>query len=927
MQGLLYILLLLISPEIFAGIFDPPPTDKSVSLLGTIFGSNIGTIYLGGVANPTVSSIMEKFNFIIVAVGTVVVSYVAILSVINTAQEGETMGKRWSGIWTPLRSVAGMCLMIPTPATGYSFIQIIVTYIIVQGIGAADQVWNLALDGLQRGASVALSTAKPPDPQDRLSRPAVNLTEDILAISICMEALSAISKTGDHVTMDDWLHRKAAYIKHYTTTPVQSPAEQAIPPAPPVTSVSFTGLSNFGVNDPTDTNTMHSATCGSINVVATAGLDSFPPGYFTDMSPQAQFKILTKTAQDLYDTKQLAISTMVTVLQPLAEGIVRGSIQPQIVSPTLNTLKMPKDTNVQLQPQGYKSAAQNAYISVLAGMIKPQDSTTVSQELRNAINTGRQKGWIVAGDYYFLFNRSVTPEYMPDIYNPPTGTEPLFCWSSCVAAMYGSPRTYTLAAKDNNTGLYTNPLLNHLGLSNDDVIALNTYLATGTIYLKNDADISRNLNLTNEGQGDIGNEIIAALAAPLKGLMHQLQANMTGVTAGGDPLLAQSRFGQDMMRSMEEAWLIIILVVAVMAIPSWIPFTAGPFGLYIGMLMSLITMVIPILALVWGIGATLAIYVPLIPFFIFTTATVGWLLAVIESVIAAPLIALGLVMPSNDELGKLEAALLILANVFLRPMLMVIGFIIAGRLYRGIIYIVDVGMLEVFNTINVETIFSSVLIMFIYCSFIMGVTNTCFSVIYGLPDKVMRWMGGGHAEQTDMSAMQQSKSSMQGATSAIGGSGQEMAGMAAKQVSEKAKSGAEAYANKKAEEKATKAEAQVGADAKAANKQMMEAEKARAENTKKAREMLDGFNAKDDKKAATDAVTPEKKSMLDSIKGAGGAKPSQAQAKADMAKVFGEMKTRQGRSGLDGGTEGKGGGSDLPGGGGGGKGGGTDLEP
>ena len=108
-------ILYFIAPNVFAGVFDPPPSDQSLAYLGMIFGSNVGTIYLGGAANPVLAQMFEQFNTIIVAIGTVVISYIGIVSTINTAQEGQTMGKKWSSIWLPMRSMMGMLLMVPTP--------------------------------------------------------------------------------------------------------------------------------------------------------------------------------------------------------------------------------------------------------------------------------------------------------------------------------------------------------------------------------------------------------------------------------------------------------------------------------------------------------------------------------------------------------------------------------------------------------------------------------------------------------------------------------------------------------------------------------------------------------------------------------------------------------------------------------------------
>ncbi len=56
--------------------------------------------------------------------------------------------------------------------------------------------------------------------------------------------------------------------------------------------------------------------------------------------------------------------------------------------------------------------------------------------------------------------------------------------------------------------------------------------------------------------------------------------------------------------------------------------------------------------IVWVLGALLAIYIPLVPYLIFTVGVVGWLLLVVEAVVAAPIMAVSFMLPANDEMGK-----------------------------------------------------------------------------------------------------------------------------------------------------------------------------------------------------------------------------------------------------------------------------------
>lgn len=813
MRSLIYLLLLFISPEIFAGIFDPPPTDQSVHVLGLIFGSNIGNVYLGGLPNPVMSAIMEKFNFIIVTAGSLVVGYVVVLSVINTAQEGTAMGKKWSAIWIPMRSIIGMSLMIPTPGSGYSMIQMTVVWIIIQGIGAADQIWSMTLEGLKNGASIATGVPT----ISGLDQNAAIVTENLLAIAICMESLKALAKAGDPSGQHPWITQNANNIKGYTsditTTDIDVFSD----------AVEMGATMNFGVKNPDDPSNAHTATCGSVSLSGIASVSDYGGDFTAVRSRQEQYKTLVQDAENIFATKQLAVSSILSILQPLAEQIVNGTIVATNQTQALN-------------PPGYKEAAIDAYKKLLSGLVVPIESQTVStvvqtQSLGNqignafigagntisgginqvsggavnlgqadtlaptsstpiadAIKIGEQKGWMVAGSYYFVLNKTLQNKTFASASSQPGFWGVINCdYQNCVPKVFDN--TLDVSA-DNQTP--DNATLKALSVSIPEANQFYKYLATGSVYLEKDsAPSAQSLQLSKAlSGGSDADQVIQALAGPVQALTDELIRMLNG-DSNGDVLLQHAQFGRNMMLAMEGVWLAVLAVVVVIGASTVlpIPFTAGPAAMFWGMLLTVLSVILPLIMVVWTMGAGLAIYAPLIPFMIFTVATIGWLLTVVEAIIAAPLVALSLVTPAGDELGKVEVGLMILSNIFLRPMLMIFGFFLAGRLYAGVVSLIEYGMLQVFNTISVQTIFSSVIIMFAYISFIIGMTNTCFSLIYAVPDKIMRWIGGHH-EQTDASVIQQTKQSFQQAAGEVGKGMGDTGSLAAKGGMSAAKSNA-----------------------------------------------------------------------------------------------------------------------------------------
>lgn len=127
-------------------------TDASVSMLEYVFGSVIGSLVRGedpdaaGATTATniLATMFSNFNSGILIVGSLVVSYVAVMGTINTANDGEVIGKNWSTVWTPVRIVSGASVLLPS-ATGYSFIQLIVMMITLWGVGLANSTYKLGM--------------------------------------------------------------------------------------------------------------------------------------------------------------------------------------------------------------------------------------------------------------------------------------------------------------------------------------------------------------------------------------------------------------------------------------------------------------------------------------------------------------------------------------------------------------------------------------------------------------------------------------------------------------------------------------------------------------------------------------------------------------------------------------------------------------
>jgi hypothetical protein len=187
-----------------------------------------------------------------------------------------------------------------------------------------------------------------------------------------------------------------------------------------------------------------------------------------------------------------------------------------------------------------------------------------------------------------------------------------------------------------------------------------------------------------------------------------------------------------------------------------------------------------------------------------------WFMTVVESMIAGPVIALGLVMPSQDSMGKAQPSILMMFNLFLRPSLMVLGMVFGAKLFDIFaIYFTNV-MINGFGAVSNMAGFNEwyglifVLFFFFYGYSIVAVAQRCYSMIYILPDRVISWIGGqagGFSEVgQDLQVMQQGLT--KGAEEAKKGMSSVTSG-----AMEASKGFAKAKAAKEKEEKAAKGKA------------------------------------------------------------------------------------------------------------------------
>ncbi|MBW9258604.1 MAG: DotA/TraY family protein [Candidatus Thiodiazotropha sp. (ex. Lucinisca nassula)] len=110
-------------------------------LLLQIFGD-----YLNGEVT-SVSTILAWIGTGAVAVFGVVLAYTVFRGVLETAHDGEVLGRRWSSLWVPFRMAFFSLTLFPIPgASGMPAIMVAILWCAGQASWLADQAWNQVVD-------------------------------------------------------------------------------------------------------------------------------------------------------------------------------------------------------------------------------------------------------------------------------------------------------------------------------------------------------------------------------------------------------------------------------------------------------------------------------------------------------------------------------------------------------------------------------------------------------------------------------------------------------------------------------------------------------------------------------------------------------------------------------------------------------------
>lgn len=632
------------------------PANSDVAL--QILRSVLGPIDTGVTPANPIAAAMGAFNRCALAFGTLLFTYVAVIGTLNTAHDGELLGRKWSSMWIPLRFTVGIAFMVPA-AGGWSGAQWAVVKAAEYASSAASWAWTESVTQLANGGSAmagkfdsadyafavdaSVRTIWRAEACSAAWRDRLNLADSVFGLSTVQQA------DGSYIVR--WGDRSGGV---------------AAPDA-----------------------------CGSLQTSAyrpaqTSG-ESVLAGFDGPEIATAVPAATGQSMQGIIDAQVKGVVDAATILRPsatAAAGACGAAGRPACSAGALSQSGVSRA--IAQADATYTADVQPAVASAYASMT---DGQQIAQQATS-------RGWAMAGTVMFRMAQQQSR------INALTGWMPTVTPPSASAASEG------------------------LLLSDIDDAGWNSRLA----------------DVTDSIWHAPGRSLMQQLALKLGVDPRDKRHVLVQVKDAGDWLMVGTQGAAVAAGAVNS---IPVVQTAVQGIAARVPGLGG-------LAAQLAAAGELAVKAMYGMGTTMSTVLPMLPFILWWGSLVGWLFAVVELLIAAPLWMMGHLHPEGHEVaGKGVGGYLILLEVVARPILLVVSFWVAfymcDQLCRWLAYFYFGAVGDV-QSDSVTGITSVVVFLGLYLMLLFTTIRTCFGLMHAIPSQLMRYIGGAHASHDQAGA-------------------------------------------------------------------------------------------------------------------------------------------------------------------------------
>jgi conjugal transfer/type IV secretion protein DotA/TraY len=640
---------------------------------------------VGGGDSP-LTTLMASFNAALLVFGGILMAYTIVAGTMSTAHDGEMLGKKWSSMWLPIRTALGVGMVLPVVGGGWCVAQAIVVWLAMQGAALANTLWGSFI-GPDLSSVATAATYNPPS-----SLTAVRDT--YAAMLINSTCVAAFQKENGSSGADATLFNNPDY------SIIVTPSLSAVP-TPDNNKLTIEYASNGVIG------TLFDARCGKI-VVAEDLDDSGMMDPLTNGNNSASTSLLsmrdvaTPVAEARWVEFQRATRRMADLGNRIAQmsptDAQAGTLQDE-VNRTFDELLQSYSTNV-------NAAAKTAFTGAIQ---------------TDFIDKIKADGWIMAGAFYMQMSK----------------TQDLVTRSVTNAPVTAGPN-YMQTQGGGTAGAISQTMSSWMVGGTDQIEAS---VAMAQKMANRSAAAGGSLSMIGRETGErTGSD--SAWASRLVNWF--VNSDETGLFSGGrtemvdvneNPIIMAKGLGEKMT------------VAAWSSFAAFAGFTLGGTG-------GLGTTIAPVFSALFLAllipGATLSTYLPMLPYILWLGVVLGWAILLIEAVVAAPLWAIVHLAPDGDGVvGRGGQGYMLVLSLVLRPPLMIIGLVAAFVLMKPIGFLVNstfVGAFDMGVSPGFFGITQAIAGCIIYAVLMMIIVQRVFSLIHVIPDRLLRWIGGGGGE-------------------------------------------------------------------------------------------------------------------------------------------------------------------------------------
>lgn len=656
---LILIGLLVLSGSAAASVLDLPSTEKTAEWLNIVFNDD-----------SILASMSSILNIGCLLFAGIMIGYTALTGVLNTAHEGDVMGKAYHSMWVPVRAVIALALLIPGPS-GFSVAQYAVFGIAKAGAGLASSVWNVSLDQMDNKGTIY----PPPSPIS-----GERLAAAMLRNAGCLESLNRS-------------HGEAVVWRDASTS--QSGDAWRVSQRYTGSGTSLATLLSAALDGWDGATRMPVDVCGRVDLTF-----SRPDEEHVSDEPKKDY--VYSVAQSLADLD--------AEVYQLARTIVNE-----------DDIELSGD-ELRAMGAAYDRAVATALTDAVAALATAREADT------NWSDEARELGFIGAGSFYLDIERLHAETFDFAAIEPTTA----------------APDPDNAENPDYRASMQR--IASYLGARNTvneygDVVQASAQQDDDSIFAQLAQRVRASVRDASEGVDDP----IAQLSAIGHGVISVVEVVGAGV------------FAADAAADAADSSLWLKLV----------PGAGAAGGAAASATEKLWTMFMFVGGLIIVAASMLAWYLPLIPWILWMLALAGWLVLVIEALVAAPVWAAAHSIPEGNSAvnNHARAGYMILLSLFMRPTLMLFGLFAS---FFVVILITKASLIAFIPAAtsasgsNVVGVVSIVAYLVILASLMISIAHRAFGLIHEIPDKVLRYISGGVEQLGEASGEREGRAMLAG---------------------------------------------------------------------------------------------------------------------------------------------------------------------